>query len=271
MTSTYVQWFNSISSKMTYASEAAPVKYALEGLTSLSEKLKLKLFKDFFVKPIMLAGIVQKFTLGEADSARVAKITVDAGIVKTWLSVPDFLLGLPKVFSSFKPIKEGDVVRNLLRPIGKAVAPGLKLSQQETVFKRLSSVASLFIGFGDDVNFIKQYVGLPKCLDKAVPWLQTVAGAYMGAQGMYQEYRFRQNTVFRDYHYSENYLSLATLAMSVSYAFHGAVGLVGLYLGEKVKVYPLFSRCQFAASCAVYLVPIFQYGVEQYRNSFVSK
>ncbi|MGH2613375.1 MAG: hypothetical protein ACRDFB_10065 [Rhabdochlamydiaceae bacterium] len=289
MTSSFVTLFNAVSAKVQVFAHIPSIQRSLKGLEEIGKRVELKIFKDFFVKPFMLVEIGQNFfwekkVVTDVAVSGFAKMLTDANLVKAWLCAPNFLLQLPKVVTSFTFIDGGDRLgfkydgtpghilqteenEEFNKERGK-VGQGPYLSRDATVFRRLSSTALLLNNFVEDISFFKNYITLPKGVGKIAQWLQTMTGFYIGAQGFYQELYLRQSGVENN-HFSEKYLNIANLVANFSYLCFGAVGIVGLCLGEKSKAYPLFSRCQFMGSCAVYLTPLVQYCFEQYRNSFI--
>lgn len=282
LSSSIVSGYNSIVGVFSTASAYVPPGVK-DGLTHLFKNLGSGPQKNFWTKPVTFLGDTLKFinniNLNQHPTiAKIATFTARAYTARAFVSAPEVLSNLPgalEALSTPVPVGKSEAIRSyvsvkdnsqsntpILEIKEKTEAP--QISGVEVVAKRVFSVALWFISLGDAINEVKSVVeftsgpsAFPPLVSRVVPWIQTGAGMWMGAWGLYEELKFAAETWRKEdnkVYLAEKNHSLAKIAMSVSYLTYSILSGLGLYLGTRVPA--RFGTAKFVVSASTIIIPM---------------
>ncbi|MBP7074516.1 MAG: hypothetical protein KBA81_03935 [Rhabdochlamydiaceae bacterium] len=270
--STIVTGFNAVANILNTAAGYVPAQ--VSGVTGfLAHSLGADGLKTFVVKPLVLAGQTLKFVQRDSKFPVLCKLAHDATPMKALISASEVITKLPKMLQELSTrVENSEFSRNYTRVDGSE-RQGVEWSPIEMVSNRIFSVASWAIAVGDAISFARHSLGsLPQKLDKATPWIYTVAGGYMGVQTLYTEWRHAQGT-WKDANNNatpaEKRFGYLSLAASMAYIFSSAVGGLGLYFKGRAPAW--LGKIQFAANVGVTVMPFAQKCAKAYMDKAVWK
>jgi hypothetical protein len=242
------------------------------GVTNyLAQTLGADGFKTIFVKPAVLIGQTLRFTGREASFPIFAKLASEANPMKVWICAAEVITKLPKMLEELaKPVEAAEPSR-IYKKLDDSKAAGPERSPLESVFNRIFHVASWVIAVGDAIVFARSTFGsIPQKLDKATPWIYTIAGGYMGVQSLYTELKHAHSTWWNGDAQAvraEKCFGCLNLAASTAYIFSSVVGGMGLYYKGQAPAW--LGKCQFAASAGIAVMPFFQKITKAYMDKVV--
>ena len=268
--SAIVTGFNAVASGFQIAAGYVPAH--VSGITGfLAHNLGADGLKTFVVKPLVLAGQTLKFVQKEGKFPIINKLAHEASPMKALISATEVITKLPKMLKELaKPVSGAEHSRNY-RTNNDLEDRGVEWSPLESVSNRIFHVASWAIAASDAISFARHTFGsLPQKLDKATPWIYTVAGGYMGVQTLYTEWRHAQGT-WRDASKntvpSEKRFGWLSISASVAYIFSSAVSGLGLYYKGQAPAW--LYKVQFAANVGVTVMPFAQKCAKAYMDNVV--
>jgi hypothetical protein len=207
-------------------------------MEAFSEQVKTDGFKTFVVKPITLLSPVLKFMGQEDRYPALVQFAEEGCWVKAMIGVSEIFTKLLGVCRSLSTrAADGEVMSRQcwVWSKEKSVSPeppklkgDLTMTAGEAVAGKIFTLASWCISMGDTIGMAGRYRPLHKLLGGATPWIYSIAGGYMGAQGAYAEVQFQKRTWHRSLP-SEKYLGALNLATSVNYCCLSVSGFLGLY------------------------------------------
>ncbi len=268
--SAIVTGFNAVASGLTIAANYVPSK--VSGVTNfLAQGLRADVFKTLVIRPLSVAGQTLKYLDRKDRFPVLYKIASDATPMKVMISACEVITKLPKMLQELsKPVGGREFSRGYTS-VNDFVQNGVEWTPLEIVSNRVFHVASWAIALGDGLIFAREYFGhLPRKLDKASPWIYTVAGAYMGLQSLITEWHHANGT-WRDEACqavpSEKRFGYLNLVTSAAYLGSSIVGGLGLYYKDKAPTW--FKTVQLGASIAITVLPLVQKCARTYMEEAI--
>lgn len=237
-----------------------PGKEVLGGTISfLSETLPADGLKTLVVKPLILAYQVLKKYGYEERFPLFKQLGFENSATKALISALEVITKLPKMLKSISnPIEDEKRSKRVWRN-ENGVQRGLTWSKTEVVFHKIFNVSGWAIAVGDAISFANSYRRLPAILNKATPWIYTVAGGYMAVSSLYNEVRYTKETWGKESAKAvpaEKYYGLLNYLTYGSYLAYSIIGGLGLYFKDQKPSW--LGKYQFAASVGVTLLPAVQ-------------
>jgi hypothetical protein len=268
--SAIVTGFNAVASGLTIAANYVPSKVS-DVTGFLAHSLGADGFKTLVVKPLVLAGQTLKFVDRTEQFPKLYKLAHEATPMKALISASEVITKLPKMLKELSKSVEATEYTRGYTTVDGFQRNGVEETLLETVSGRIFHLASWAIAAGDAISFARHALGsLPKKLDKATPWIYTIAGGYMGVQSLYNEWRHAQGT-WKDANQntvpSEKRFGYLSLAASIAYIFSSAVGGLGLYYKGSAPAW--LGKVQFAANVGVTVMPFAQKCARAYMERSV--
>jgi hypothetical protein len=194
--------------------------------------------KVLLVKPVILLMRSAPKVLGH-DICHFRSVSLFDKVcwVKDLISASQALTKLPGLFAEFsRPVKkmgtileeqDGMMRKYWLADQGQWVRyQAFRVTGVEAISNKVFNFASWSFNVCDTIGLVGRYHPLHKFFGQASPWVEAVAGGYMGVQSAYMEVRFQ--CTFKKLSPAERYLGALNLVTSITDCFLSASNFLKL-------------------------------------------